>query len=371
MDEASKGLKGIVAGQTAISTVGKSGVGLTYLGYDIEDLSSKATFEEVAFLLLKKKLPNKSELSDLKESLRDKTDLPAPLKKVLELIPATSHPMDVLRTVTSFLGNIEPEQSHEEAVSIAWRLMSIYPWALSYWFHYSHYKKRIKVKKPSGSIAEDFLKAFHQSKPDPLWIKSIDAALTLYAEHEFNASTFAGRVCAATLSDMHSCITVGIGTLRGPLHGGANEKAMELIDQFESVEACQLGVQAKLSKREKIMGFGHRVYRDKDPRSDIVKGLAMHLSEQQSDTTMIEKFQCVEQLIASRKRLFPNLDFYAAALFRYCNIPTDLFTPIFVMARTSGWAAHVMEQREDNRLIRPSAEYIGPQKREFTVLEDR
>ncbi|MAZ44104.1 MAG: 2-methylcitrate synthase [Legionellales bacterium] len=365
----SEGLAGVTAGKTKISTVGKAGIGLTYYGYDIKELALKGSFEEVVCLLLNGELPKSEILDAFKSKIANASKLPESLCKVLEGIPKETHPMDVLRTGVSYLGCIEPEKDNIDNVVV--RIIATLPSMISYWYRFAHYGERINTVFSGSSMAEHFLRMLQQNTPSELSVRVFDASLTLYAEHEFNASTFTARVCAATLSDIFSCITGAIGTLRGPLHGGANEQAMALMDMFDSPESAVIGVKARLEKKEKIMGFGHRVYKDSDPRSDIIKQLACDVSSKQNEMDFYNKFEAVENLLKDKKGLFPNLDFYAAALYRLLGIPTELFTPIFVIARSSGWIAHVIEQRENNRLIRPSAEYEGPELRSYVGIEDR
>lgn len=369
MPEQAKGLAGMVAGETAISSVGK-GVGLQYRGYSIDDLARECCFEEVAYLLLYDKLPNKKELHDFQTRQIALRDLPDALKTVLELIPKDAHPMDVLRTACSMLGTLEPETKIHDQFAITERLLALFPSALMYWYQWHFHGKRIHTHTDEKGIAAHFCHLLH-GEVDDLQRKVIDVSLILYAEHEFNASTFDARVCAATLSDFYSPITAAIGTLRGPLHGGANEKAMVLIESYKTPEEATKGILARLEKKEKIMGFGHRVYKNSDPRSDIIKVWAKKLAEAQHDTVLYPVSEAIEKVMRDSKKLFPNVDFYAATTYHFCGIPTSLFTPIFVMARTSGWAAHVIEQRADNRLIRPDAEYIGPEPRAFVPMGDR
>ena len=365
------GLRGQVAGQTALSTVGKEGKGLTYRGYAIEELSEKASFEEVAYMLLYGNLPNQSQLSEYKEKLKKYRELPSDLTKVLELIPSSAHPMDVLRTGCSFLGNIEPEGNFSNQIDIADRLISIFPSIVCYWYRYSHDGVSIETASDHDSIGGHFLSMLTGKEPSEDHSRCLDVSLILYAEHGFNASTFTARTCASTLSDLHSCITGAIGTLRGPLHGGANEAAMEMIEKFSSREDANTGVKKMLEAKEKIMGFGHAVYTSEDPRSDIIKSWAKRLSEQNGDDTLYQVSEEIDKVMDEEKNLFPNTDFYMASAYSYLGIPTKIFTPLFVIGRTSGWSANVIEQRADNRIIRPSEEYIGPEKSDWVDIENR
>ncbi|MDX1704957.1 2-methylcitrate synthase [Pseudidiomarina sp.] len=365
------GLRGQVAGKTALSTVGKSGSGLTYRGYDIKDLAKTCHFEEVAYLILKGKLPNESELSSYKAKLKGLRGLPQPLKDILERIPANAHPMDVMRTGTSMLGNLEQEGDFSNQEGAADRLLAILPSIICYWYQFSHNGKRIETKTDDDSVGAHFLKMLHGEAPKKLHAEVMNVSLILYAEHEFNASTFTARVCASTLSDLHSCVTGAIGSLRGPLHGGANEAAMEMLAQWSSPEEAEQGIQAMLERKDKIMGFGHAVYREADPRNEIIKGYADKLSDDVGDTTLFAVSERVDAVMKREKGLFPNADFYHASAYHFMGIPTKLFTPIFVMSRLTGWAAHVFEQRADNRIIRPSAEYVGEKPREVPPLSER
>lgn len=366
------GLAGVTAGETAISTVGKEGAGLTYRGYDINDLAANATFEEVAYLLHYGKLPKKRELAAYTKKLKKLREVPKALRKVLEAIPKTAHPMDVLRTGVSFLGNIEPETDRSQQADIADRLVALMPGILLYWYHYAHSGKRIKTKTNAPSVAAHFLRLMHDAEPKELHVKAMDASLILYAEHEFNASTFAARVCTATLSDIHSAIVAGIGTLRGPLHGGANEAAYELIAKFKSPEEAERGLKQMLMEKKLVMGFGHRVYRDSDPRNAVIKDWAKKLAADTGDARRFYPIsERIEKVMWDEKRLFPNLDFYSASAYHFMGIPTELFTPIFVCSRVTGWSAHVMEQRANNRLIRPSADYTGPEPQKWLPFNKR
>jgi 2-methylcitrate synthase len=370
MSPKSEGLEGIVVGDTAISTVGKEGIGLTYRGYDIHDLANLATFEEVAFLLIYQKLPDPSELIAYKNKLVKLRRLPNELKLLLETIPGSAHPMEVLRTGISMLGTLEPETSQHSAENIADRLLAATPSLLLYWYHFHRNHKRIETYgSEEQTIAGYFLETLHGKKPDETICRALDVSLILYAEHELNASTFAARVTASTESDFYSAIVSAIGTLRGALHGGANEEAMKLITQYKTPEQAQEGIKTSLAEKNKIMGFGHRVYKISDPRSDIIKTWSKKLSLQEKDGYLYKISEKIEETMWGSKKLFPNLDFYSATAYHFCHIPTFLFTPIFVMSRLSGWSAHILEQRANNRLIRPEANYIGPAPRPFPTSQ--
>ena len=365
------GLRGQSAGQTELCTVGKTGTGLTYRGYDISDLAAGASFEEVAHLIFFGELPNADELAAYKARLKGLRGLPAALREVLERIPASAHPMDVMRTGCSMLGNLEPEGDFDNQQAVADRLLGALPSIINYWYRFSHDGVRIDTDTGEDSIAGHFLATLKGESPDDLSRRVMDVSLILYAEHEFNASTFTARVCASTLSDMHSCVTGAIGSLRGPLHGGANEAAMALIEQFDSTEAASDAVRGMLARKEVIMGFGHAIYRTSDPRNTIIKAWAERLAGEVGDELLYPVSCAVEKVMWDEKELFANADFFHASAYHFMGIPTKLFTPIFVCSRVSGWTAHVMEQRVNNRIIRPSADYIGAEPRQFVALADR
>ncbi len=366
------GLEGIIAGRTGIATVGKKGAGLTYRGYRIEDLAEHATFEEVAYLLIYNRLPTPGQLTAYKKRLQGLQGLPEALRTVLEQIPASAHPMDVLRTGCSMLGTLEPDgQGGRTEASIADRLIASFGSMLLYWYRFKNRGERIDTVSGEDTVAGHFLRMLTGAEPDPLKKRALDVSLILYAEHEFNASTFTARVVTSTLADIYAAITAAIGALRGPLHGGANEAAMELVSQFETPATAEKGIMQMLEGRRLIMGFGHRVYKNGDPRSDIIKSWAKKLSEAAGDTTLFDVSERIEQVIMREKKLFPNLDFFAATAYHMCGIPTSMFTPVFVISRTSGWAAHIIEQHNDNRLIRPLGEYTGPDPRPFVPLAER
>ena len=367
----SAGLRGQVAGETELCTVGQSGTGLTYRGYEITDLANNAEFEEIAFLLLKGHLPNSQELNSYKTKLMKLREIPSELKSVLEQIPSNSHPMDVMRTGCSMLGCLETEESFSEEDDKIDRILALFPSIISYWYRYSHDKVRIDTVTDDDTIGAHFLRLVHDEKPSDLYTKVMNVSLILYAEHEFNASTFAARVCASTLSDLHSCITAAIGTLRGPLHGGANEAAMDLIQKFKSPDDAEKELLGMLQRKEKIMGFGHAVYKESDPRNNVIKNWSKKLSYEVNDKLLYPVSERCEEVMWREKKLFCNADFFHASAYHFMGIPTKLFTPIFVMSRISGWAAHVKEQRKNNRIIRPSADYTGPDNQTFIKIEDR
>ncbi len=373
MGEAKKtgGLAGVTAGATALCTVGKEGAGLTYRGYDIADLVEHSDFEEVAYLLLHGKMPNRAELDAYIAKLKSLRGLPDELKTVLEMIPQDAHPMDVQRTGVSFLGNIEAEGDFSNQADTADRLLASLPSMLLYWHRFHTDGVRIDTATDDDSVAGHFLHMLHDKPPSALHRKCLDTTLILYAEHEFNASTFTGRVITGTLSDMHSAVTGAIGALRGPLHGGANEAAMELIQKFPTAEEATAGVLGMLERKELIMGFGHRVYTTSDPRNAVNKKMSRTLAEENGDLTLYEVSEAVEKVMWDEKKLFANADFFAASVYHFMGIPTYLFTPIFVCSRITGWAAHVMEQRANNKLIRPAADYIGPGLQTYAPINER
>tara|TARA_R100000789_G_scaffold92389_1_gene90914 strand:- start:578 stop:1711 length:1134 start_codon:yes stop_codon:yes gene_type:complete len=366
------GLRGQVAGETALCTVGKTGTGLTYRGYDITDLADNAQFEEVAYLLLRGKLPNQAELDAYKGKLKSLRTLPDALKLVLEQIPKDAHPMDVMRTGCSMLGNLETELDFSEQDDKIDRMLATFPAIITYWYRFAHEGVRIDTANTeSDSIGGVFLELLHGKKPSELHEQVMNVSLILYAEHEFNASTFTARVCASTLSDIHSCVTGAIGSLRGPLHGGANEAAMELIQKFQTPEEAEVGLMGMLERKEKIMGFGHAIYSESDPRNAIIKKWSEKLAKEVDDTVLYPVSVRCEEVMWREKKLFCNADFFHASAYHFMGIPTELFTPIFVMSRVSGWTAHVKEQRANNRIIRPSAEYTGPEHQDWLPIGER
>jgi 2-methylcitrate synthase len=365
------GLAGVSAGETALCTVGKEGAGLTYRGYDIYDLADHANFEEVAYLLMHGSLPNRGELDAYISKLKSRRGLPSELKRILEMIPADTHPMDVLRTGVSVLGNFEPEGDFSNQVDIADRLLASLPSMLLYWHRWHTDGKRIDVETDDDSVSGHFLNMLHDEPPSDLHRRTLDTTLILYAEHEFNASTFAARVITGTLSDFHSAVTGAIGALRGPLHGGANEAAMELIEKFDTPEEAAKGVREMLARKERIMGFGHRVYTTSDPRNAVNKKMSKVLADEIGDEKVYAISEAVEKVMWEEKKLFANADFFAASVYRFLGIPTYLFTPIFVCSRITGWSAHIMEQRANNKLIRPAADYVGPGLQKWAPIEHR
>ncbi len=367
----SGGLRGQSAGQTALCAVGKDAAGLSYCGYDIAELAAQARFEEVAYLLSHGELPNASQLSDYNSQLKNLRSLPRILKQTLEHIPATAHPMDVLRTGCSMLGTLEPELSFDQQFAIADRLLASFPSMMCYWYRYSRDGVRIETQTEDDSIAGHLLHLLHDQAPDALSQRAMDVSLILYAEHEFNASTFTARVCASTLSDFYSAVCGAVGSLRGPLHGGANEAAMALISLYQTPEQAVEGVKDKLQHKEKIMGFGHAVYKVSDPRNAVIKQWSKKLSERVNDQRIFAISAAIEKLMWQEKKLFANLDFFSASTYHFLGIPSCLFTPIFVCSRIAGWSGHIFEQRKHNVLIRPNADYVGSAPRAYKAVEQR